>query len=279
MKRIISAILAATMIFSCSICTFASNLEEIYESVQNDSNDAETEQTDESMDENAVDPYANLPTFLRPTDQLYKIFIDILKLYVKDHLYDFTEEEVLYKFLYDMIAEHPEFYEMMLNTMLGTMDQYSAYHAKDSGYLSLESSSAGYGITVLDTESGLLIEKVLPQSEAEKAGILPGDIITGVFGYDTTMLPWYAVSLLLKRPYVYISEKGEDKKYADYNPEITLTVNRNGELLNFTLKKGIMISDELSSSYKEMDGVKVAYISVSSFIAEDLAVKSEIERF
>ena len=283
MKRLISAILAVAVIFSCSSFVFASNLDEIYESVQEQYKDDAAEEESvsvETPDSSKADPYANLPAFLRPTDQLYKIFVDILKLYTKDHLYNFTEEELMYKFFYDMIAKHPELYEMMLNTMLGTMDPYSAYHPKDSGYLSLESSSAGYGITVADTENGILIEKVLKQSEAEKAGILPGDIITGIFGFDTTHLPWYAVSVMLKKPYVFISEKGEDKKYPDYNPEITLTVNRNGEALNFTLKKGLMITDELSSDYKEMDGVKVAYVSVSSFVAEDLAerLKAEIEK-
>ena len=281
MKRIISVLLAATIALSCSIGTFASNLEEIFESVTSRKDEADEAPANNETASEEADPFANLPTFLKPTDQLYKVFIDIMKLYAEEHLYDFTEEELMYKFFYDIIATHPEMYELMLNTLLRTMDPYSAYHPKNSGYLSLESDSAGYGITVADTKNGILIEKVLKESEAEKAGILPGDIITGIFGYDTTMLPWYAVSMLLKRPYVYISEKDEDKKYPDYNPEILLTVNRGGETLNFTLKKGVMINDELTSSYKERDGQQIAYIAVSSFVAEDLAerFKAEIERF
>lgn len=244
-------------------------------------NSGEANNSEEHNNGFEYDPYSNLPSFLRPNDQLYKVFIDILKLYTKEHLYEFTEEEVLYKFIYDMIKYHPENFEMMIDTMLGTMDPYSAYHTPNSGFLSLESESAGYGITVSDSENGVLIEKVSPQSEAEKAGIFPGDVIVGVFGYDTTKLPWYLLSLLLKRPYFYISEKGEDNKYPDYNPPILLTIDRNGEILNFTLKKGLVITDELSTKYLHYDDNDIAYISIASFIGDNLSANflKEIERF
>ena len=282
MKKVISAILAISIVLSTGIFTFASNLDEIYESKYEQEKKEETEKSEENTESNTDNlAYTHIPSFLRPTDQLYKLFVDILNLYTEQHLYDFTQEEVLYKFIYDMIATHPEFYELMLNTMLKTMDPYSGYYEGNSGFLSLDSKSAGYGITVAEAENGILIKKVSKQSEAEKAGILPGDVITGVFGYDTSDLPWYLISLLLKSPYVYVSKKNSDNNYPDYNPEIQLTVNRNGETLHFKLKKGVVITDELSSDYLEDNGQKIAYISISSFLDENISANflKEIQRF
>lgn len=282
MKRIISALLAVFLFSHTCIPAFASNLDEIYEAVTESENRPEESVPNENGDPSSTGVYAGgLPTILKPTDQLYDLFIKILKMYANDHLYEFTEEEALYKFIYDMIATHPEFYELMVKTLLGTMDPYSTYHEKNSGFLSLESSSAGYGITVADTENGILIEKVLSQSEAEKAGLMPGDILTGINGFDVKALPWYAVSVILKRPYVFFGQKIDKSKYDDYNPIIYLTVDRNGIPVTVSLKKGLMITDELTTDYKEMDGQKVAYIGVSSFVSEDLSVRflEEIKKF
>ncbi len=278
MKKLISALLAVCFIFTSGFTAVASNLDEIYENVESreEANDTGKESTKDTHQN-----YQGIPSFLKPTDYLYGVFKDIMNLYVNNHLYDFTKEELMDQFLYDLIESHPEMYEMFLKTMLSTMDQYSSFYEKDSGYLSLESDSAGYGITVSEADYGVLIEKVIPGSEAEKAGIMPGDILVGVFGYDTTKLPWTVISRLLKYPYVYTTEPNENGKYSDMNPEVLLTVERGGERLNFTLKKGLVITEELYSAYMEMDDQQVAYISISSFIAENLAenFKKEIERF
>lgn len=287
MKRILSAILASIIVFSSSFTVFASNVDEIFEQISEmrdkEENKAESESTakDTETAENENSSFINLPTFLKPSDLLYRDFNTIMDLYINNHLYDFTREELMDKFIYDLLTYHPEMYEMLISTMLGTMDPYSTYHEKGSGFLSLESDSAGYGITIDDADDKITITKVSKQSEAEKAGLLPGDVIVGIFGYDTAKLPWYVISLLLKRPYVYISEKGENKQYPDYNPEILITVERNGERLDFTLKKGLVISEELSSAYVNRDDRDIAYISVASFIGETLAqdFKKEIDRF
>lgn len=268
MKRFISAFLAVCLAFSANTLTFASNLDEIRQKLD----EIKTEDTTDTEQEAPTggSSIGDVPAFLQPTDYVYRVFSDIVDLYVKDHLYDFSREELLEKFLYDMIEKHPELYQMMLGTMLGTMDKYSAFHEKRSGYLSLESQSAGFGIVVADTDGGIVIQKVLSQSEAEKAGMLPGDVIIGVCGYDVSRLPWYAVSEMLRRPYIFVSQKGNDGKYPDYNPPITIKVNRNGEILDFYLAKGLVITDELSVSYAESDGNDIAYIEIASFIADDL---------
>lgn len=274
MRRFIAAFLAVCLAFSANTFAFASNLDEIRQKIEEAKSDNESETTDNtgSSSENSGsgESFGTIPPFLHATDYLHRVFSDIMDLYVKDHLYDFTREELLEKFLYDMIDKHPELYETMLNAMLGTMDKYSSYHEKSSGYLSLESQSAGYGIVVADTDSGIKIQKVLSQSEAEKAGLLSGDIVVGVCGYDVSSLPWYAVSEMLRRPYLFVSEKGENGKYPDYNPQISIKVSRDGEILDFNLAKGLIITDELSFSYTESDGKDIAYIEISSFVASDL---------
>ena len=307
-QRILALLLAVVTAFAASAPVFASNLDDINRKVaavvsdesetadetaapENKETNEETAetgestgtpddgqpQTEESGDQAPAEqpetgkdePYTSkIPYFVQPTDYLYRAFNDVINLYVEQHLYEFTREEALEKFAYDLIESHPELYEMFLNTLLGTMDKYSGFHEKASGYLSVTSPNAGFGITVEDTADGVVIRKVLKDSPAEAAGILSGDIIRRVMGTDVSGLPWYAVSEMLRRPYIYVGVKGEDGKYVDYNPEITMTLERSGELLDFTLKKGVISIDELSYQYYEEEGV--AYIGISSFIAETL---------
>ena len=208
-------------------------------------------------------------SYVRPNDYMYLAFNQLIDLYVKEHLYEFTREEALEKFLYDIIKQHPEYYDMYLNTLLGTMDDYSAYHDSSSGFLSVESPNAGFGIVIEDTGSEIVITKVLKQSTAEAAGILPGDVIKSVMGIDVTGLPWFTVSEMLRKPYAYLSQKGEDGKYLDYNPAVPITVERNGQIIEFSIHRGVMITDELTYKYFEEEGV--AYIAISSFLGETLA--------
>lgn len=278
MKKIVSLIIVLTMVFSPCICAYASNIKEIINDVteaqeQRDKqkNDDKAKQSDETKEQ--VDGEEKKPMFLEPADQLYRLFMDILELYTDRHLYEFTEEEVLRKFIYDMIIAHPEIYEQMLDIMLGTMDKYSSYHSKNSGFLSLDSGSAGYGVVIDEAENGILVKNVLKQSEAEKAGILPGDLIVAVGGIDISKIPSYAVSVLLKRPYIFFTEKDNNGKYTDYNPEISLIIERDGKKMEFILKKGLMVSEELSTDIFEVEGERIAYISISSFVSEDLAKK------
>lgn len=272
--KLISAAIATILIFSTCSVSFASTFNDVQQKFEN-IEQAREEQKKEQNETNSEIKSGSDDDFIyemleHPTtaDIYYKIFDNIMDAYIEKHLYEFEKDELVSKFIYDLIKTHPELYNTMIDTLLGTMDKYSALHTKESGFLSIASPNAGFGIVVAQNEETAVIEKVLKDSEAEAAGILPGDIIKNVMGYDVSNLPWFAVSMMLKRPYLFIGNKLEDGKYEDYNPPVSFVVERDGVQLEFSFGKGIMNMDELSYSYYEDEGV--AYVQISSFISEDL---------
>lgn len=241
------------MVFTFSICTFAS--EELYMAPDGISKEDALRLTTAAIS--------------LPPEYLQGLFDSVLELYINEHLYEFTREEAIEKFMYNLIAEHPEMYTMFLNTLLGTMDKYSAFHEKESGYLTLKSDNAGYGIVINETADGTVITKVIPGSQAESAGILAGDKLVSVAGIDVERLPWRAAAQIFTAPYEFLSKKGEDGKYPDYNPVVEVVLERNGEKMTVKMQKGYVQSDELSYTLDEEKGIAV--ITISSFISETLA--------
>lgn len=165
------------------------------EETESDSADKAEDAADETENTESDDaPKQKIPYFVQPTDYLYRAFNEVMNLYVDRHLYEFTREELLEKFAYDIIKNHPEMYEAFLNDLLGTMDKYSAYHESTSGFLSVKSSNAGFGIILVSDGENLRIDKVTTDSLAEKAGLKQGDILRKVMNYDIAGLTLNAVS-------------------------------------------------------------------------------------
>lgn len=245
-----------------------------------DTNKAEADEAPSDSDnqtETGTDstPKQKIPYFVQPSDYLYRAFNEVMNLYVDRHLYEFTREELLEKFTYDIIKKHPEMYEAFLNDLLGTMDKYSGYHESSSGFLSVKSSNAGFGIVLVADGENLKIDKVTTDSLAEKAGLKQGDILRKVMNYDIAGLTLNAVSELLKSNYAYLSVKGEDGKYADYNPLTALTVERDGVLYDFYLQKGVVNREELSYGSITQRDEEIGYIRISSFLSDSLPKEFE----
>ncbi|MCR5353832.1 MAG: hypothetical protein K6D98_05965 [Clostridiales bacterium] len=262
LKRILAFIISFAIIFTFSTSSFATNLSDIDRKVA-EAEAAEKQESDSgsSLPEGGFG--RGIMPFYSSSEYLYKLFNEILDLYVRTHLYSFTREEAIDQFFRDIIEEHPEYYKLILNTLLGTMDKYSSFHSASSGYLDPE-ENMGYGILTDTVPEGLLINGVISGSPAEIAGIMQGDVITDISGVKLEGLGWNAVSAILKRPYLFFCEKNADGKYDDYNPEISLTAVRGGETYVFRLRKDNVFQSELSYSYFENDGV--VYIAVSSFL-------------
>ena len=111
-KKLTAIILSVCMLLTCGIYAFATNIDDI----ENVSEDQAGSVIGSSL-------YGTI--FQSRSDYLYLLFEKIVDTYVKNHLYEFTKEEAMDKFVYDMIADHPELYEMMINTFLGTMDEWT----------------------------------------------------------------------------------------------------------------------------------------------------------
>ncbi len=139
-------------------------------------------------------------------------------------------------------------------------DNYSQYFtAEEYNALISENSGNFVGIGVHATfdvdANGIYIFGVMPNSPAEKGGLLKGDIIVSAEGVDATESNYYTMLDLIR------GEEGS---------EVSLTVLRGEEKLDFTLIRGGVASENVI--YEKLND-NVAYIRILSFSDETLTTQ------
>ena len=275
LKRIIAAIVASSM-FSVIGYAFTPYMPEdlqTEESVQDESAGYEREQIGTGIVSN-----------FKPREFEYRLFLQILEEYTANHLFEFTQEDVLYKFFEDFLRENPRYMKVFLDYILGTMDPYSSYYEASSGFLETNSSAFGFGFTIKNKDDGVYIESVLPGANAEKAGFMAGDKFIAIAGIDIEHQAYDVITAILADPIAFMSkeqiedtdEKPEEtlsndveQFVAEDNPKIEITVERNGEKLTISTQKGPMELSEINSIIDPNNGKPTAYIQISSFLGEN----------
>ena len=133
--------------------------------------------------------------------------------------------------------------DFIYTMMFSDLDQFSYYVPPIYSSMWDDPHYKGYGIVIYDTarnkysdkEKGLYIEEVYVGSPAEKAGFLPEDKIIYINGIKVENLPLNAVTTLLSA--------------VQDDTECSVTVKRNGELLEFAMKKDIIPTKELMTTF------------------------------
>ncbi|MBR3994630.1 MAG: PDZ domain-containing protein [Clostridia bacterium] len=286
LKRMISAVLCAVMVSGSAV--FSTTAKE---------NTEDTGLRYDPFDKSPV--YSGYtPDYSGYNSYSYEMFMDILKLYSETHLYEFSEQEATEAFLMKLMKENPDLMKMFLNTLLGTMDEYSGYYESGRG-LAGDGSSKGYGIYYSDensseirgmgiTKPGIYITGVIKDSNAEKAGLRTGDRIASVEGITTEGLTIDAVGYLVKyQPYVAKEEFDEagnslgipnepefvlDEVSGKKDYPLHIEVERNGEIIPVTLQKGRVVSSNIS--YSKTKDNSYSYIKIASFNGQ-----SDVEDF
>lgn len=160
------------------------------------------------------------------------------------YYFGITQDELISKVLSGELVRLPRNNIDYIYTLIfSALDRFSYYVPPMFSSVWDDPHYRGYGIVIYDTakskytdiESGLYIEEVYVDSPAEKAGILPGDKIIYVNGIKVENLPLNSVSTLLNA--------------IDTANECTVTVQRNGELIEFNMKKSIIPTKELMTSF------------------------------
>ncbi len=285
-KRILAAIISAAMLGTAVFAhtpLFPENHESDSESTEN-TNPTEDQQTPTDTDiaedsENSQNSSQNsfIDPFYNPKDHYYKLFSSILDLYLDKHLYESNKEQVLDEMIRLLLDDNPMYFKYYINTMLSTLDPYSAYHEASSHFLTPETAQNGFGFMIADNPNGkgCIIDTVLEGSAAKEAGLIKGDRFVSVAGYNVENLPLEVTMTILQRPYHFILSKNENGGYDDYNPECEVTIDRNGVQMTVMLKKGEMIVEQISSRIIENEGGDVGYIQLSSFLGSDMPEKFE----
>ena len=146
------------------------------------------------------------------------------------------------------LEEHPEEFDTVINNYLKTLDTHSMY-LSEQDYNDGFSTIAGYtgiGVSMCQTPEGAKITKVNRSGPAYTAGIQIDDRIVGIDGTDVTDKTSSEISALIR------GEAGTD---------VSITVERNGQRLSFTLTRQ-HIQEEYVSSQTVADGVE--YIRVEA---------------
>lgn len=115
---------------------------------------------------------------------------------------------------------------------------------------SLAGQLDGIGIEVEMRDQGITVVAPLNNSPAQKAGLLPGDVIVKVDSKDVTNLTLDQVSSLIRGP---------------LGTKVTLTILRTGStnLLTFTMTRAqVQVPDV---TWATVPGTKIAHIRISSF--------------
>ena len=285
LKRILAALIVASVV-SASAYAFTPYLPN-KENSQTQQENEETTSKDEAKDdsEQSDEEEKKIVKPFKPKDLQYQMFEQILDVYVENHLYDFTEEQVLHKFFEDFLTDNPMYFSYFMDYLLGTMDPYSSYFPASSNLLEPVDESKGFGFTIKDSNNGVFIEEVIHGSNAEEAGFMAGDKFVSIAGINIENQTFDVVSTMLARPQLFVTAaeteteveteaenketENADEQAEEVKPvEIEIVVDRNGEKKTFVLSKGPMYISQISSAIDDNNGKPTGYILVTSFLGD-----------
>jgi C-terminal peptidase prc len=161
-----------------------------------------------------------------------------------------------------IFSEIPTPNHLLAKAMLGALDPYSTYFSSvefEDFYQDLSGGTSGIGVKVRKVPEGLMIEKLMKDSPAERAKRLkPGDTITAVNGVRLADLSVSACRKLLK---------GKEES------DLTLTIhpmNVSQRSFVLTLKRESIVYEDARISHRFLtprgkSGQRVAVIEIPSF--------------
>jgi len=135
--------------------------------------------------------------------------------------------------------------------MLSKTDRYTAFYDEQQMFdqrLRRSGKLSGIGVVVRNKEEGLSVREIIPDTPAEKEGLLPGDLIIEIDGKSLDSLSKNArLSLLKGKP----------------DTQVKLKVKRRGKTQYYTLTRQI-IEQKSVPLYKMLDE-KTGYIKLDRF--------------
>lgn len=179
--------------------------------------------------------------------------IDFLAAYAR---YDEVNRQSMYKAgLMAALKAEPSLYEPVMRAVLASVDEHSAYFTKEETdrFLSaLSDEFAGIGIVSQAEGNRVYVRSVMADAPAQRAGIMPGDLIVSIDGAD-------------------VSEISADETLSLLRGEAATQVNvgvfraDTGENLTFSMLRETIVTPSVQYEIKEENGTKVFYIKVRAF--------------
>ncbi|MCE1164514.1 MAG: S41 family peptidase [Bacteroidetes bacterium] len=147
-----------------------------------------------------------------------------------------------------------KFFDAGINGMLGTLDPYTVYYGeneRESLDLITSGKYGGIGITTTFHDSLAVITDVMNGYEAMRKGLRVGDIIRKIDGTEISGLP---------------QETIRKKVRGDIGSKLQMTVERDGEMIDFDLtRQEIIIKDISYFGFLPGAEKNIAYIKLDRF--------------
>ncbi len=168
-----------------------------------------------------------------------------------NYKFDITTEELYKNALEQIIKEHPEVWEAAFRGIFDNLDMHSNYFNKDefkSFFENISGEFSGIGVAITEFEEGLLVNRIYSGSPAEKADMMPGDIIISANGTNIVGMPF---------------EEAKSHIIGPIGTNVTIGFMREGEYMEKTMQRDNVIIE--SGTYKVMENNTIGYIQLYSF--------------
>lgn len=144
-----------------------------------------------------------------------------------------------------------DFTDKAIKNTLKNLDPYTNFYNEqdvEDAKIRREGEYGGIGVSVFYTKKGIVLSKINKDDPADKAGLKAGDIIVKVNGFSLVNLERSVLSTQLK---------------GVPNTQLSLEVNRRGEILNFDFVLGKIIVNPVP--FFEMIDATTGYIVLTRF--------------
>lgn len=149
-----------------------------------------------------------------------------------------------------------------IGTMVASLnDEYTRFllpRDMSEQTMSIDSRLYGVGIQISVRDNKLLVLATIDGTPAEKAGLMPKDVITRINGHETAGMS---------------VEDAADRIRGEKDTYVTLTIKRGGQEFEKRIQRGEI---KLKSVFTQpMDDKRIGYIRLSSFISENMLNEME----
>ncbi len=163
----------------------------------------------------------------------------------------FTSEKLYRETLISVVEKHPELFTEVMKSLLSSTDKYGAYYTPEEAKAMLENLSdsiTGIGVSVSSVDGNLIIGQVLPDTPAERAGLMVGDRLISANGTNLTGMDLDTATSHIKGP---------------VGTTVNLIVDRDrvGQLTFSIIREKITTEPVKSKILEE----KIGYIEIISF--------------
>ena len=247
-KRLLSALCAAALLVSLSASAAAANQPEETEQA------GQTDQAQQNPEEQrARQQYENL---VAVADLIRQVGVE-----------SSPDDDPLARGLAALFEKDPAAYEALMSAMLGSYDRYTSYVPAGHYETSYPTSGSyvGVGVTLEQYGDDVRVAAVTEGGGAQKAGVLPGDLIVSVEGRNTRGMSLDDVSSLLR---------------GDEGSSVTVGVQRAGGGATFVIQRAAISVSNFSSRLME-EGIYymqwTRFAESSSYIQFVFAIQEMVE--